>query len=263
MVREPGGQVAEAGPGGTQASGRAPAAFDEADDELAVGLEVIGEAANYIEWIAAMCDPYLGGRVLEIGAGHGDLSQRFAVGRELMATDASERCVRVLEERFAGSPSVSVRRLEAGAEPLEGAVVPFDSAVMVNVLEHIEDDAAVLAWVHSVLRPGGAVVLYVPALEALYSRFDRMIGHWRRYSKASLAAVVESAGFEVVDLRYANSLGAVAWFVFCRLLGQRTSRTWVVQAWDRLAVPVLRRAERVVRPPFGSSLFCAAVRRRQ
>ena len=104
---------------------------------------------------------------------------------------------------------------------------------------------------------------YAPALEALYSEFDRLIGHWRRYSKASLRAVVEAAGFEVVDLRFANSLGAVAWFVFCRLLGGRTSRTWVVQAWDRLAVPVLRRAERVVRPPLGSSLFCAAVRRPQ
>ena len=67
-----------------------------------------------------------------------------------------------------------------------------------------------------------------------------------------------AAGYTIAESRYVNSVGMVSWFVFCRLLGQKTSQGWVVQTWDRLAIPLMRVAERRFRSPFGLSVFCAA-----
>ena len=73
-----------------------------------------------------------------------------------------------------------------------------------------------------------------------------------------LEARLVAAGYTIDESRYVNSLGMLAWFVFCRLLGQESSQGWVVQTWDRLAIPLLHVAERRFRPPFGLSVFCAA-----
>lgn len=237
----------------------APASFADADTSMQSGLELNGSARNYLGWIEELCLPHLGGRVLEIGSGRGELTGAFAEGREVVATDLSPQNLRHLRERFAGHPGVSVQALDAAAyEPGATGREPFDTAVMINVLEHIEDDTGALARIRAGLRPGGAVVLYVPAFSALYSPWDAKIGHFRRYTLDSLAATVRSAGLRVGELRYVNAFGAVMWFTFCRLLRQEPAQSWVVRSWDRLAIPVLHALERRVHPPFGISVFCVA-----
>jgi SAM-dependent methyltransferase len=232
-----------------------PSSFSAADAELQPGLEVLGSATNYLSWIQELCAPFLGREVLEVGAGRGDLTERFAGGRVVTATDLSPAFLKALRERFAGNPDVRVGTLD-----LEEFVPSdrYDSVVMINVLEHIEHDIAALEALRGALRPGGHLVIWVPAFQVLYSEMDRRIGHYRRYTRASLEARLVAAGYTVAESRYVNSLGMVAWFVFCRLLGQESSQGWAVQTWDRLAVPVLRFAEDHVRSPFGLSVFCAA-----
>src|SRR5262245_52225241 len=101
---------------------------------MKVGLSRNAEAGNYLQWLASLCRPYLGRRCLEIGSGHGDLTELLADGRELHATDLSERCLALLEERFQGRDNVRVRTLDVASFELEER---YDSIVMVNVLEHI------------------------------------------------------------------------------------------------------------------------------
>ena len=92
------------------------------------------------------------------------------------------------------------------------------------------------------LLPGGRVCIFVPAFKALYSEFDARIGHFRRYRKAGLRAVVEQAGFRTVDVRYVNSLGFFAWFATARLLRLTPTAGPLTSAYDRFAVPALRRS---------------------
>jgi SAM-dependent methyltransferase len=132
----------------------------------------------------------------------------------------------------------------------------FDSVVLVNVLEHIEDDAAALRDILTGLRPGGTVVLFVPAFQALYSEFDRLVGHYRRYRKGELAALVRGAGFEVVESRYVNCIGALAWWVVARQLGRFPKSRSAMRAYDRTVVPVIRAVESRWTPPFGQSVLC-------
>ncbi|MGH2719512.1 MAG: class I SAM-dependent methyltransferase, partial [Actinomycetota bacterium] len=201
--------------------------------------------------------PHLGPRVLEIGSGRGDLTAGFADGRSLLATDCSETNLTHLRERFAAERNISVEALDAAQyQPRER----FDSIVMINVLEHIEDDVTALRRLASGVAPGGKIVIYVPAYAALYSPWDAKIGHFRRYTMPSLAATVRAAGLRTSEMRYVNAFGALMWFAFCRVLRQEPAQTWVVRSWDALALPVLHAVEKRVSPPFGISVFCVAKR---
>ena len=201
-----------------------------------------------------MLRPHLGNRVLEIGAGHGTITTHLAKeGRQVLATDLSERCVEELEKRFAADPAITVRH--ARVEDL-GDCEPFDSVVLVNVLEHIDDDLGALRAIHQRLRPAGKVLIFAPALEGLYSRFDDQIGHVRRYHRSGLATTVSRAGFDVPDIHYVNLPGAGAWWLLSRQLGVVPTQSGLASTYDRLAVPIIRRVELRRRPPFGQSLFC-------
>ena len=191
-----------------------------------------------------------------MGAGHGTLTDRLlAGGRTVTATDISPRCVSVLEDRYAGTSGVTV--LRADVDDAAG-LGQFDAVVLVNVLEHIGDDVRALRALEEALLPGGHLVLYVPAFEALYSDFDRRIGHHRRYHAAQLRDLVTKAGLEVVDLRHVNLIGAVAWWILATKLRQTPTKRWSALTFDRLFVPVISRVERRWPPPFGQSLLCVA-----
>lgn len=229
---------------------------DEADANLAGTLEALESARNYADWILELLEPHLGTNVLEVGAGHGTLTERLARGgRHVTVSEISPRCVATLSDRFGGRPDVAVFNGDLGFAASKG---PFDSVAMVNVLEHIEDDLGALVALREALRPGGRLLVFVPAFTQLYSRFDRLVGHHRRYSKPALRATVERAGFDVMDLRYVNALGGLTWWLFARQLGvvPRTSRT--VWAYDRIVTPIMRRVESRLRLPFGQSAFCVA-----
>ena len=235
-----------------------PAGFDDADAELMATLDNLDDAHNYRDWIYSHLEPYLGQEILEVGAGHGTFTELLAGdGRRVTATELSTRAVAELERRFADSPNV---RALHGDVLADGADRAYDTVVMVNVLEHIEDDVAALEGIARTMQPGGHLLLFVPALRALYSDFDRRIGHHRRYKRSTLATVVSRAGFEVLDVRYVNSLGVLAWWAFTKKLRRTPTEGWSVRAYDRYAVRALRRLESKRPPRVGQSLICVARR---
>jgi 2-polyprenyl-3-methyl-5-hydroxy-6-metoxy-1,4-benzoquinol methylase len=230
-----------------------PAEFDDADDELSAVLHSLEEATNYTEWIYSLVEPHLGDDVLEIGAGHGELTEKLQRGRAVTATDLSSRSVDRLRTRFAEQSNVDIRLVDIAATA-DGRL--YDSVVLVNVLEHIDDDANALEKLRASLRPGGRVCVFVPAFDGLYSTFDQRIGHRRRYRRSQLVSVLDRAGFAITDARYINTVGAVAWWIVARQLGQVPTRHWSVSVYDRFVVPSLRRIEAGRSPRFGQSLFC-------
>jgi 2-polyprenyl-3-methyl-5-hydroxy-6-metoxy-1,4-benzoquinol methylase len=234
-----------------------PAKFEDADAELSTVLESLEGAERYADWILSLAEPHLGPRVLEIGAGHGEMTQRLVRNHSVTATDLSPRCVDELRTKFAGNPGVTVELADAGSIDRS---VEYDSAILVNVLEHIEDDVDALRDIGARLRPGGRIAIFVPAFEGLYSDFDRKVGHRRRYRRSHLVEVVDAAGLGVVEARYVNTVGAVAWWTFARQLGQVPTQRWSVRLFDRV-VPTLRRIEAKHPPRVGQSLFCVAERR--
>jgi len=224
-------------------------------------LEDLREAENYQRWLAGLAVPYLGTDPIEIGSGLGDYAELWArrLGR-MTATEADPVRLAALEARFGGDDRppgdgrVNVRRLTAPVD--EDA--EHTAVVAYNVLEHIPDDVGALRAFRRLVRPGGAVVLLVPAFGFAMSRFDVQIGHQRRYTRRSLTAALAASGLRAERVQYVNSAGLLAWLVMMKLLRQRPRAGLPLRAYDRLVVPVVRRLEGRVTPPFGQSVFAVA-----
>lgn len=233
-------------------------------------LEHLASAVNYIDWLAAVTEPHLGDRVLEIGSGTGDYARRWLAAdpaRRITVTEADPGRLLALRERMADHPRVQVAALALPVPP--GAPVPgaspaaYSAVVALNVLEHVEDHVAALASVVPLLAPGGRVVLVVPAFPSAMSRFDREIGHFRRYRRATLTAALVDAGLRPVEVRYLNPMGLLAWLVVMRVLRRGVADGPALRLWDRAVVPLLRRLDRPGLRPWGQSLLAVAERPRQ
>lgn len=216
------------------------------------------EAGNYAEWIVEMIEPYLGGSVLEVDAGRGELTDRLRRdGRQVVAVDGDPACVAAMRERFASDPQIEVQHADL-VPP--GAGARFDSVVAVNVLEHLDGDDDAIARLAAQLRPGGRLVLIVPAFGSLSSDIDVRAGHRRRYRISELAPKLDRAGLHVVQAQYFNTLGAVAWWLFARQLGWIPAPRWSGRVLDEVAIPVTRRFEADRNTRFGHSLLCVGER---
>lgn len=217
----------------------------------------VTEAPRYRQWQHALIAPYLGPDVLEIGSGHGHVAARLLGSpalRRLVVSDPDDQCRHHLAARFGEDPRVEVRSVTLpGTVDLPQRV---DTVLAINVLEHIEDDVTALRAMIAAVRPGGAVVIWVPAHPRLYGEFDRRVGHVRRYRRDQLRHVAQAAGLAIVDLRYVNLVGALGWWLAVRRGRVAEPRPRLVTAYDRVLVPLSRTVERAVRPPAGQSLLC-------
>jgi SAM-dependent methyltransferase len=218
-------------------------------------LLALAEARNYNAWIFGRARPYLGRRVLDVGAGLGVFSELAArAGSEVVAVEPDPRFVALARERLAGT---RVEVVEETAEQLPPGE-PFDSVICFNVLEHVPEDGAALAAFRERLRPGGRLLLLVPAHERLYGAYDRAVGHERRYERAGLRALLGTAGYDVGELRYVNPVGALGWLARVRFARSSEWPAGSFRTFDRL-VPALRHLD-ALRLPFGLSLWAVAVR---
>jgi len=218
-------------------------------------LEALTTAENYNRWIADLALPFLGHDPLEIGSGLGEFASLWlSSGVDRITVSELDRAgVTELQARFAGDPRVEAAEIDiTGASRVARA---FSSVVAINVLEHVRDDVAALREARALLEAGGFLILFVPAHGWAMSTFDRAIGHWRRYTIGSLRGTIEAAGLNVDTIRYVNAPGLLAWFVGMKLLRRTPTDVGAVHLYDRFVVPVTRRVERRVTPPFGQSLF--------
>jgi len=223
-----------------------------ADPALIKSLDSLEDAHNYRRWILDLASRAISGRVLEVGAGRGTFTADLAAGASVVAVERDPAFLPLLNAVAHRVGSVCVI---AGTLDAVDTDESFDGALMINVLEHIEDDAAALRQVFELLRPGGHFFVWVPAFEVLMSRFDRSIGHHRRYRLRPLRSLAIDAGFEVIDARYVNLPGWFSWMIIARILRRPPTSGALVKAFDRRVVPVVRAFERRVRVPFGQSVM--------
>ncbi len=223
-------------------------------------LDAIQESHNYNRWIYDQFAGYLKNTdtLLDIGSGTGNLIGLWADHpvREILAADVDTAMLASLNKRFRDLPhftSLELDIAQAGQlSRLSGKHI--DVITCINVLEHIEDDLKALTHMHRLLPDGGRLFLMVPALDWLYGSLDKIHGHWRRYSRNQLAALLKKAGFAVRKLFYFNFFGIITWFTGTRILKKKTFDMRTLKSLDRI-VPWLNRLERRWKPGIGQSLI--------
>jgi len=219
-------------------------------------LELFAEAVNWKRYFRSAIADRLVGDVLEVGAGIGETTRHLLDGRQ-----RSWRCLEP-DERLA-------TRLQAWAESNDVAPRPtvqigttadvnprsrFDTILYIDVLEHIDDDRAEVARAAELLAPGGTLIVLSPAFQQLFSEFDRSVGHYRRYTRTSLANVMPPS-LRQVRLRYLDSVGFLASLSNRVLLGQSLPTRRQIAVWDRVMIPASRVLDPLLARAFGRSVL--------
>jgi SAM-dependent methyltransferase len=221
-------------------------------------LEAFADTPRLNRWLYSKVAPHVRGEVLEIGSGIGNMSGHIIERAErAVLTDMEPHYLERLSARFASDRRVTVARFDLdAAPPPEIAERRFDAIVAMNVIEHIEDDQRLVTTLANLLKPGGKLLIYVPACPFAYGALDRALGHYRRYTPETLAALLARAGLEAQWPTYVNVLGLLGWMVNGRVRRKEHLSARQVALFERL-VPLLR-LEDHVRLPIGLGLHATA-----
>lgn len=215
-------------------------------------LEIMKLAENYNAYLETLVLDCCRGmdRILDFGAGLGVFADRIR---------KKNRNVCCFEVDAGLANHLTSQGYTVWTNPCDVPPDSLDAIYALNVLEHIADDETVLSELYSWLRPGGTLLVYVPACMSLYSAMDRKVGHYRRYDRTELDRRAQRAGFTVKTCEYADSLGYVASLVYKFMGNDRgdLNPTGLV-LFDRYVFPVSRIFDRVLKRVLGKNVLLIA-----
>jgi SAM-dependent methyltransferase len=222
------------------------------DAGLSHSLDLLADTYNYNHWIYSLCRPWLGTSILEVGAGTGNLTQFMLGARRLVCVEPEAEYQGHLVDIV--KPHLNTTLYQLPIQELPERETDFDSALCVNVLEHIEDDRSALRAMAERVHMGGYVVLYVPAVMWAYGALDKELGHFRRYHKSTIRRLASECGLRIAYLRYINFIGLLGWWWSGRIRKESLIDPRKARFMDRL-VPVVSALERLVPVPVGQSIL--------
>lgn len=217
-------------------------------------FDALRAAENYRRALVREFASHLRGRIIEVGAGIGQITallRKIPAVEHLLPIEPDPGFCREFRLTFPSEPLI-----EGTIDSLTDDQL-WNGIVSINVLEHIrEDERELKSYAHLLAPERGRLCLFVPARQEIYAPIDADFGHHRRYSKAELKRKLENAGFEIVRLKYFNSVGYFAWWLNFCVLKQRKFNVNSVRFFDRVIFPCVHWCEsRLCAPPFGQSLI--------
>jgi 2-polyprenyl-3-methyl-5-hydroxy-6-metoxy-1,4-benzoquinol methylase len=220
-------------------------------------LEQLGSTPAINDWYFSKFRNYLGAKILEIGCGVGTFSRLMGeTGAEVLGLDISSDFVNVARQATSDIDQVKIELADVTTGNWN---MEFDTVVALDVIEHIEDDTAMLESLFQALQPGGTAIIKVPAMQAIYGTLDEVVGHHRRYSANSITHVMSGAGFEGIQVKYFNVFGILGWWLNGSLLRRQTPPAGQVEMFERL-LPVIRAVDYISPNYLGLSLVAIAQR---
>jgi 2-polyprenyl-3-methyl-5-hydroxy-6-metoxy-1,4-benzoquinol methylase len=231
--------------------------YKEIDTEGGQTLDVISEAIKFNEWMYKTIQNYCTGNILEIGSGIGNISQFFIDRKaEITLSDIRSNYCQQLREKFPDAKEVLQLDLthEHFDREYSKYLEQFDTVFALNVVEHIENDHTAIANCFKLLKPGGKIVILVPAYQKLYNRFDKELEHYRRYTKRSLNRIIEQNNFSIVHGQYFNAMGILGWFVSGALQENKTIPKNQMSLYNKL-VPIFKLIDKLLFNKIGLSVI--------
>jgi protein-L-isoaspartate O-methyltransferase len=226
------------------------------DEAQAFWLKNLLQADAFTRWVVEEISPWIGGRLLEIGGGIGTYTAEFApLCESVTSVDLNKEFVAEAKQRLKSFKNVEIIHGDATEEqPVARQGDGYDSIVLLDVLEHIEFDNDFVKSLWRRLKPGGRLILKVPAMPALYSPMDEAIGHWRRYSKKTLLTALQVANLEPLYVGNFNAFAVPGWFLNGRMLKRRHPPAEQIALFNKI-VPIIRHLDRAARQICGISLI--------
>jgi glycosyltransferase involved in cell wall biosynthesis len=222
-------------------------------------LSELEHARRFNFWMGKVLRPFVGDRILEIGAGIGHLTNQFIPRQLYLASDVNPHYIRYLQSYSFGKPYLHVLNINAAdPEHFSGLEQKFDTVLMINVLEHVHDEALTLKNLWSTLEPGGRAIILVPQHPRLYGSLDEVLQYRERYTPQKLEQAITGAGFTVQHMFDFNRVSVPGWWLNGKLLRRKKFSRIQLKMLD-LAMPILSRIDRIW-PWSGLSLVGVAVK---
>jgi glycosyltransferase involved in cell wall biosynthesis len=212
-------------------------------------LARLSRAPRFNAWMADTIRPFCGQRILEIGSGVGNLTQKLIPRREYVVSDINPLYLQTLAALRQDRPYLSASYCDvtdlATFPRAEGG---YDTVICLNVIEHVADDRTALANIRASLALDGRAIVLVPQGQWNFGTLDEVLGHVQRYSKDGLRALAGAAGFEVERIVEFNRPGTLAWFLNGKLLRRRTFGLFQVKLLN-LLTPLFRVIDGIIPLP--------------
>ena len=226
-------------------------------------LDHIGEAEAFNRWMYSAISPFLEGNILEIGSGIGNISAFLLNNKKnVTLSDLRSEYCNQLSKRFMDSKSLAgVRELDLGKEDFDNKyseiLNKFDTVFALNVIEHIENDLLAIRNCKKLLKDNGTILILVPSYPWLFCRFDKELGHFRRYNRKSVYKLLNDNGFKVNIVFYFNAVGVLGWFFFGKLLNNRQIKQGQMKLYNNF-VSLFILIDKILFHKFGLSLIITA-----
>ena len=220
-------------------------------------LELFSEARNWKAYYRQSIQKYLGAEVLEVGAGIGSTTEFLCRGnhQRWLCLEPDPQLAKTLNSYIASGTLPNCCELKVGTLLDLSSKERFDSVIYIDVLEHIKDDKFEIKNVYSHLKEGGILVVLAPANQWLFTPFDEAIGHYRRYNKRMLKAIIPSDELKCISLRYLDCVGLIASLGNRLLLKSKMPNKQQILLWDKVMVPISKIVDPLIQYSVGKSIL--------
>jgi len=219
-------------------------------------LELFQHAATWKRYYANILKPYIKENVLEVGAGIGSTTEYLCDGSpaKWLCLEPDPSLFEKLQQK------IQKKELPSCCYAIKGIIsdlqedMKFDTILYIDVIEHIENDAAELQQAKEILSEGGHLIVLVPAHQSLFSPFDKTIGHYRRYNKKRLLSAIPK-DLQHRKLVYLDSIGLLASLMNKFFLRQDYPTSKQINFWNKVMVPISKTTDRFVNYKLGKTLI--------
>jgi SAM-dependent methyltransferase len=228
----------------------------EIDIEGEETLNAIAKADKFNYWMYSQMSPFIGGDILEIGSGIGNIS-KYLVTNFLNAelSDVRDQYTDKLKNQF---PKQEVHTIDLVADDFEkkysDLLDRYDFVFALNVVEHVKDDKLALINLAKLVRPGGRIFILVPAYQWLFNSFDVSLEHFRRYTKSTLSKICPE-GCKVKNSFYFNAFGIIGWFSVGSILRRKIIPEGNMRIYN-IITPIVKVIDILVFKRIGLSVIC-------
>ncbi len=217
----------------------------------------MARAPRFNAWMADTIRPFCGRRVLEIGSGTGNLTRRLIPRDTYVASDINPLYLSTLRGLTADRPYLDVTLTDVTrGESFPRVEGGFDTVVCLNVVEHVDDDVGALGNIRAAMAPEGRAIVLVPQGPEVFGSLDEVLGHKRRYTRATLERLADQAGFAVERVVEFNRVGRPAWWLNGKVLRRREFGLFQIMALNALT-PLFRLVDRAL--PFDALSLIAVL----
>lgn len=232
-------------------------------NNLSKNLNQWDKISRYSQWMFNSYKKYIGKRVLDIGAGIGNMTEFYIDEADLVVTaDIFQDQIDIMNQRFADKKNFRTILFDILNEDNIDDLKKdkFDTIILINVLEHLEDDKKALKRLKKIITDNGHIIILVPALQSLYCFMDKNVSHYRRYDRGVLRKLAEICDLKIVENKYFNFFGIFPYYFkgkfsknkdkggsFSTDLNENNSRIY------NIASSVLEPLEKTIKPYIGLS----------